>query len=79
MKLIKLGTLIVTLLLVGFLARQPEPVLADLPNRMPEAAPYITAEAAALRTDVHEFSSIARWAISRAASRYEIAPTELGW
>ena len=46
MKLIKLGTLIATLLLVGFLARQPEPVLADLPNRMPEAAPYITAEAA---------------------------------
>jgi hypothetical protein len=44
-KLIKLGTFVATGLLVGFLAKQPEQVLGDLPNRMPEAAPYITAEA----------------------------------
>ena len=55
MKLIKLGTLIATLLLVGFLARQPEPVLADLPNRMPEAAPYITAEAAVFPPPYEEY------------------------
>lgn len=45
MKLIKLGTFVATGLLVGFLAKQPEPAGVDLPNRMPEAAPYITAEA----------------------------------
>jgi Big-like domain-containing protein len=44
-KLIKLGTLVATGLLVGFLAKQPEAPAVDLPNRMPEAAPYITEEA----------------------------------
>jgi len=44
-KLIKLGVFVATGLLVGFLAKQPEPAGVDLPNRMPEAAPYITAEA----------------------------------
>ncbi|HEY0481358.1 MAG TPA: Ig-like domain-containing protein [Kofleriaceae bacterium] len=47
MKLIKLGTFVATGLLVGFLAKQPEPAALDLPNRMPEAAPYITEEATA--------------------------------
>ena len=42
MKLIKLGTFVATGLLVGFLAKQPEQVREDLPNRMPEAAPYVT-------------------------------------
>ncbi|HEX2688246.1 MAG TPA: Ig-like domain-containing protein [Kofleriaceae bacterium] len=45
MKLVKLGIFIATGLALGFLARQPEPALVDLPNRLPEAAPYITAEA----------------------------------
>ena len=45
MKLIKIGVVVVTVLLVGFLARQPEAVGVDLPNRIPEAAPYVTAEA----------------------------------
>ena len=47
MKLIKLGTFVGTCLAVGFLAKQPEPAGLDLPNRLPEAAPYITAEAVA--------------------------------
>lgn len=55
MKLIKLGILIVTGLLVGFLARQPEPPGVDLPNRMPEAAPYITAEATVLPPPYEEY------------------------
>jgi len=46
-KLIKIGVFIATGLAVGFLAKQPEQTLADLPNRIPEAAPYITAEATA--------------------------------
>ena len=45
MKLVKLGVFVATGLLVGFLAKQPESAGVDLPNRMPEAAPYITAEA----------------------------------
>lgn len=46
MKLIKLATFVATGLLVGFLAKQPEPAITDLPNRLPEAAPYVSAEAA---------------------------------
>jgi Bacterial Ig-like domain len=46
-KIIKLGTFVGTCLAVGFLAKQPEPAGVDLPNRLPEAAPYITAEAVA--------------------------------
>lgn len=45
MKLIKLATFVATGLLVGFLAKQPEPAMTDLPNRLPEAAPYVSAEA----------------------------------
>ena len=55
MKLIKLGTFVATGLLVGFLAKQPEQVLGDLPNRMPEAAPYITAEAKMFPPPYEEF------------------------
>lgn len=55
MKIIKLGTLVATGLLVGFLAKQPEPAGADLPNRMPEAAPYITEEAKALPPPYEEY------------------------
>jgi hypothetical protein len=44
-KLIKIGTFVGTCLAVGFLARQPELAATDLPNRLPEAAPYVTAEA----------------------------------
>jgi hypothetical protein len=53
--LLKLGVFIATALLVGFLARQPEPPAADLPNRMPEAAPYITAEAAVFPPPYEEY------------------------
>ncbi len=55
MKLIKLGTFVATGLLVGFLAKQPEAVVADLPNRMPEAAPYITEEAKAFPPPYEEY------------------------
>ncbi|HEX7841911.1 MAG TPA: hypothetical protein VF469_30785, partial [Kofleriaceae bacterium] len=55
MKIIKLGTLVATGLLVGFLAKQPEPAGTDLPNRMPEAAPYITAEATAFPPPYEEY------------------------
>jgi len=44
-KLVKIGVFVATGLLVGFLAKQPESAGVDLPNRMPEAAPYVTAEA----------------------------------
>jgi hypothetical protein len=54
-KLIKIGVFIATGLAVGFLAKQPEPTLADLPNRIPEAAPYITAEATALPPPYEEY------------------------
>lgn len=55
MTLLKLGVFVATALLVGFLARQPEPPAADLPNRMPEAAPYITAEAAVFPPPYEEY------------------------
>ncbi|HEY6175676.1 MAG TPA: Ig-like domain-containing protein, partial [Kofleriaceae bacterium] len=55
MKLIKLGTFVATGLLVGFLAKQPEPAGVDLPNRMPEAAPYITDEAKIFPPPYEEF------------------------
>jgi len=48
-KFIKLGVFVATGLGVGFLAKQPEPAGVDLPNRMPEAAPYITAQVCGLR------------------------------
>jgi hypothetical protein len=54
-KLIKLGTFVATGLLVGFLAKQPEPAGVDLPNRMPEAAPYITDEAKIFPPPYEEF------------------------
>jgi hypothetical protein len=54
-KLIKLGTFVATGLLVGFLAKQPEQVLGDLPNRMPEPAPYITDEAKVFPPPYEEF------------------------
>ncbi len=55
MKLIKLGVFVTTGLLVGFLAKQPEPVGADLPNRIPEAAPYVTAEATVFPPPYEEY------------------------
>ena len=55
MKLVKLATFVATGLLVGFLAKQPEPVVGDLPNRMPEAAPYNTAEAAMFPPPYEEY------------------------
>ncbi len=55
MKLIKLGVFVATGLLVGFLAKQPEPAGVDLPNRMPEAAPYITAEATVFPPPYEEY------------------------
>jgi len=54
-KLIKLGVFIATGLAVGFLAKQPEPAAVDLPNRMPEAAPYVTAEATVLPPPYEEY------------------------
>jgi hypothetical protein len=54
-KLIKLGVFLATGLAVGFLARQPEPAGADLPNRIPEAAPYITAEATVFPPPYEEY------------------------
>ena len=55
MKLIKFGTFIATGLAVGFLAKQPEPAGLDLPNRLPEAAPYITAEATVFPPPYEEY------------------------
>ena len=55
MKLVKAGVFIATGLAVGFLAKQPEPPLADLPNRIPEAAPYITAEATVFPPPYEEY------------------------
>jgi hypothetical protein len=54
-KLIKIGTFIATGLAVGFLAKQPEPAGTDLPNRIPEAAPYITAEATVFPPPYEEY------------------------
>jgi hypothetical protein len=54
-KLVKIGIFVATGLAVGFLAKQPEPTLADLPNRIPEAAPYITAEATAFPPPYEEY------------------------
>jgi len=54
-KLIKLGTFVATGLAVGFLAKQPEPAAVDLPNRIPEAAPYITAEATVFPPPYEEY------------------------
>jgi hypothetical protein len=54
-KLIKIGTFIATGLAVGFLAKQPEPAGSDLPNRIPEAAPYITAEATVFPPPYEEY------------------------
>jgi hypothetical protein len=54
-KLIKIGTFIATGLAVGFLAKQPEPAGVDLPNRIPEAAPYITAEATVFPPPYEEY------------------------
>ena len=48
MRLIKATLLLSTTLAVGEIARRGDPsALTDLPNRMPEAAPYVTAETAA--------------------------------
>ena len=55
MKLVKLGVFVATGLLVGFLAKQPESAGVDLPNRMPEAAPYITAEATVFPPPYEEY------------------------
>jgi len=47
-KLIKLAILVSTTLTLGAIVYRPDPSsLSDLPNRMPEAAPYVTAETAA--------------------------------
>jgi hypothetical protein len=54
-KLVKIGVFVATGLLVGFLAKQPEPVGADLPNRIPEAAPYVTAEASVFPPPYEEY------------------------
>jgi hypothetical protein len=54
-KLIKLGVFVATGLLVGFLAKQPESAGVDIPNRMPEAAPYITAEATVFPPPYEEY------------------------
>jgi hypothetical protein len=49
MKLVKLITLVITALAVSAFVYRPDPDSArnDLPNRIPEAAPYVTAEAQA--------------------------------
>ncbi len=46
MKLIKILAFLSTGLAITVLAKAPEPALTDLPNRLPEAAPYVSAEAA---------------------------------
>lgn len=46
MKLVKITTLLLTGVAVTVLAKPPEAPLTDLPNRIPEAAPYVSAEAA---------------------------------
>lgn len=55
MKLVKLMTLVSTGVAVSVLARTPEPPLTDLPNRIPEAAPYVSAEAAVFPPPYEEY------------------------
>ncbi|HTE55265.1 MAG TPA: Ig-like domain-containing protein [Kofleriaceae bacterium] len=55
MKLIKAVIFLATGLGVSALAREPIETQADLPNRIPEAAPYITAEATAFPPPYEEY------------------------
>jgi hypothetical protein len=54
-RLIKAVIFIATGLAVAALARSPRPTLADLPNRIPEAAPYVTEEAAVFPPPYEEY------------------------
>jgi len=55
MKALQLITLASTALGAGFLVYQPKVDLTDLPNRIPEAAPYITSEAESFPPPYEEY------------------------
>ncbi|HET9621118.1 MAG TPA: Ig-like domain-containing protein [Kofleriaceae bacterium] len=55
MKVVKIGVFIATGVVVALLARHSEQVGVDLPNRIPEAAPYVTEEAAAFPPPYEEY------------------------
>jgi hypothetical protein len=55
MKLIKTAAFVVTGVTMGVLAKGPETLRTDLPNRLPEAAPYLSAEAAVFPPPYEEY------------------------